>query len=46
MEKGSNPAFGFDFSLCDETVKEVNNLKSRKVSQKNKYSCENCQGKY
>ena len=34
MEKGSNPAFGFDFTLCDETVKEVNNLKRRKISQK------------
>ena len=34
MEKLGNPSFGFDFTLYEETVKEVNNLKIRKVSQK------------
>ena len=34
MEKLSNPTFGFDFTSYEETVKEVNNLKIRKVSQK------------
>ena len=29
-----NPTFGFDFNSYLETVKETNNLKSRKVSQK------------
>ena len=34
MKKLGNPTFGFDFTSYEETVKEVNNLKSRKVSQK------------
>ena len=34
MEKLGNPTFGFDFSSYEETVKEVNNLKIRKVSHK------------
>ena len=34
MEKHSSPTFGFNFSSYEETVKKVNNLKSRKVSQK------------
>ena len=34
-EKLGNPTFGFDFTSYEETVKEVNNLKIRKVSQKN-----------
>ena len=34
MEKFGNPTFGFDFTLHEETVKEVTNLKIRKVSQK------------
>ena len=34
MEKLGNPTFGFDFTSYEETVKEVNNLKIRKVSQK------------
>ena len=34
MEKLGNLIFGFDFTLYEETVKEVNNLKSRRVSQK------------
>ena len=34
MEKLCNPTFGFDFIWYEETVKEVNNLKIRKVSQK------------
>ena len=34
MEKFDNPIFGFDFTLCEETIKEVNNLKIRNVSQK------------
>ena len=32
--KLGNPTFDFDFPSYKETVKEVNNLKSRKVSQK------------
>ena len=34
MEKLGNTTFGFDFTSYEETVKEVNNLKIRKVSQK------------
>ena len=34
MEKLSNPTFGFDFTSYEETVKEANNSKIRKVSQK------------
>ena len=34
MEKLGNLNFGFDFISYEETVKEVNNLKIRKVSQK------------
>ena len=34
MEKLGNPTFGFDFTSHEETVKEVNNLQIRKVSQK------------
>ena len=34
MEKLGNPTFGFDFTSHEETAKEVNNLKIRKVSQK------------
>ena len=34
MEKLGNPTFGFDFTSYEETVKEVNNLKIRKVSHK------------
>ena len=34
MENLGNPTFGFDFTSYEETVKEVNNLKIRKVSQK------------
>ena len=34
MEKLDNPTFDFDFTLYEETVKEFNNLESRKVSQK------------
>ena len=34
MEKLRSPTFGFDFTSHEETVKEVNNLKIRKVSQK------------
>ena len=34
MEKLDNPTFGFDFTSYEETVKQVNNLKRRKVSQK------------
>ena len=45
MEKLSNPTFGFDFTSYEQTVKKVNNLKIRKVSQKT-YSCKNYQGKY
>ena len=33
IEKLGNPTFGFDFTLYDKIVKEVNNLKIRKVSQ-------------
>ena len=33
MEKLGNPTFGFGFTSYGETVKEVNNLKIRKVSQ-------------
>ena len=40
-----NPTFGFNFTTYEKTVKEVNNLKNRKVSQKT-YSCKNCQGRY
>ena len=32
MEKFGNPTFGFDFTSYEQTVKEVNNLKIRKVS--------------
>ena len=38
--------FGFDFTSYKEIAKEVNNLKSRKVFQRNKYPFKNCQGKY
>ena len=34
MEKLGNPTFRFDFTSYEETIKEVNNLKIRKVSQK------------
>ena len=34
MGKLGNPTFCFDFILYEETVKEVNNLKSKNVSQK------------
>ena len=34
IDKRSNPTFGFNFTSYEETVKEVNNLKIRKVSQK------------
>ena len=34
MEKLGNLISGFDFTSYEETVKEVNNLKSRRVSQK------------
>ena len=34
MEKLGNPTFSFDFTWYEETVKEVNTLKIRKVSQK------------
>ena len=32
MEKLGNPKFHFDFTLYQETVKEVSNLKIRKIS--------------
>ena len=32
MERLGNPTFGFDFTSYEQTVKEVNNLKIRKVS--------------
>ena len=41
IEKLSNPTAGFDFTSYEETVKEMNNLRSRKVSQKNRYSLKN-----
>ena len=34
MEKLGSPTFGFYFTSYEETVKEVNNLKIRKISQK------------
>ena len=34
MENFGNPTFHFDFTSYDETVKQVKNLKRRKVSQK------------
>ena len=34
MEKLGSPTFGFDFTSYEKLVKEVNNLKIRKVSQK------------
>ena len=34
MGKLGKPTFGFDFASFEETVKEVNNLKIRKVFQK------------
>ena len=34
IEKFGNPTFGFDFTSYEERVKEVNNLKIKKVSQK------------
>ena len=34
IEKLGNPTFGFDFTSYEEIVKEANNLKSRKLSQK------------
>ena len=33
MKKRANPTFGFDFTLYEETLKEINNLKI-KISQK------------
>ena len=35
MEWLGNPIFGFDFTSCEETVKEVNNLRIRKFYKKN-----------
>ena len=32
MEKLRNPKFSFDFTSYEETEKEVNNLKIRKIS--------------
>ena len=32
MEKLENPTFGFDFTSYEETVKKINNFKSRKFS--------------
>ena len=46
LEKLGNPTFGCDFTTYEETVKEVNNLKIRKISQKNRYSRNNYQEKY
>ena len=46
MEKLGNPTFGFDFTWYEEALKEVNNLKIRKVSQKIRYSCKNYEGKF
>ena len=34
IEKFGNPTFGFDFTSYEERVKEVDNLKIKKVSQK------------
>ena len=34
IEKLSNAAFDFDFTSYDGTVKEINNVKIKKVSQK------------
>ena len=34
MENLGNPTFGFDFTSYEKTVKEVNTLKIRKISQK------------
>ena len=46
MEKLGNPAFGFDFTSYEEILKEVNNLKIRKVSSNNRYSRKDYEGKY
>ena len=40
MEKLANPTFGFDLFLYGETLKESNNLKIKKVSQKTDISVE------
>ena len=45
MEKLGNPVFNFKFTSHEETEKEINNLKIKKVSQKIRYSCKNYQGK-
>ena len=46
MEKLGNLTFGFDFTSYEEILKEVNDLKIRKVSSKNRYSRKDYQGKY
>ena len=46
MEKLGNPAFGFGFTSYEEILKEVNNIKIRKVSSKNRYSRKDYEGKY
>ena len=44
MKKLCNFAFSLNFTSRDDTVKELNNLKSKKASEKNKCSYKNCQG--
>ena len=34
MKKSGNPTFGFDFTFNEQSVKGINNSRSRKVSQK------------
>lgn len=46
MEKLRSPKFDLTFISYKETVNEANNLKNRKVFQKNRDSCTYCQGKY
>ena len=41
MKKSGNPTFGFDFTFNEQSVKGINNSRSRKVSQK---KCKHFQG--
>ena len=46
MEKRVSPTSAFQFTSYEETVKDVNSLKIRKVFQRKRYFCKNYQGKY
>ena len=45
MKNLDNFTFSFNFISHDDTGKELNKLKNKKASQKNRYSYKNYQGK-